>query len=262
MAARGRSVGGSPALSSGMSGRRRLPIPHEHDRRAPDAKTEASALPVYFCGRNSVTFQLLGLIHPRLRTLVLMQEFLQQRGKALEVRVGTAIPSEMIAGLEDDREATEYLRLRTYLLSYRGKKEISIPTKVRSVIPRKAQEAIISAVPQSLLARDIEALPPAQLLSESNEFVVYAARANEMPHLLEEVGRLREVTFRDAGEGTGKSADLDQFDDYYWHLLLWNKEKWETGGPTVPVIRTRSFAAMESRASTQIPYSAMTSACS
>ena len=193
-------------------------------------KTGASALPVYFCGRNSVTFQLLGLIHPRLRTLVLMQEFLQQRGKTLEVRVGTVIPAEMIAGLDDDREATEYLRLRTYLLSYRGKKEISIPTKVRSVMPRKAQETIISAVPQSLLVRDIESFPSQQLLTESNEFAVYAARAAEMPHLLEEIGRLREVTFRDAGEGTGKSADLDQFDDYYWHLLLWSKEKRELAG--------------------------------
>ncbi len=193
-------------------------------------KTGANALPVYFCGHNSVTFQLLGLIHPRLRTLVLMQEFLQQRGKKLEVRVGTSIPAELIAGIEDDREATEYLRLRTYLLSYRGKKEISIPTKMRSVLPRKAQETIVAAVPQNLLVRDIEALPTTQLLTESSEFAVYAARAAEIPNLLEELGRLREVTFRAAGEGTGKSTDLDQFDSYYWHLLLWSKEKQELVG--------------------------------
>jgi putative hemolysin len=193
-------------------------------------KTGANALPVYFCGHNSVTFQLLGLIHPRLRTLVLMQEFLQQRGKKLEVRVGTSIPAELIAGIENDREATEYLRLRTYLLSYRGKKEISFPSKMRSVLPRKAQETVASAVPQSLLVRDIESLPPKQLLTESSEFAVYAARAAEMPYLLEELGRLREVTFRAAGEGTGKSADLDQFDSYYWHLLLWSKEKKELAG--------------------------------
>src|SRR6266404_2792926 len=190
-------------------------------------KTGASALPVYFCGHNSVTFQLLGLIHPRLRTLVLMQEFLQQRGKKLEVRVGTPIPAELIAGIENDREATEYLRLRTYLLSYRGKKEISFPTKMRSVMPRKAQETIVSAVPQRSLVRDIESLPPGHLLTETNEFAVYAARAAEMPNLLDELGRLREVTFRAAGEGTGKSTDLDQFDSYYWHLLLWSKEKQE-----------------------------------
>src|ERR1700687_3772646 len=100
-------------------------------------KTRATALPVYFCGHNSMTFQLLGMIYPRLRTLVLMQEFLQQRGKRLEVRVGTSVPAELIAGIENDREATEYLRLRTYLLSYRGKKPVSLPTKMRAVLPKK-----------------------------------------------------------------------------------------------------------------------------
>jgi putative hemolysin len=48
--------------------------------------------------------------------------------------------------------------------------------------------------------------------------------------LLREVGRLREVTFRQAGEGTGKCFDLDRFDRYYWHLLLWNKTKRELVG--------------------------------
>lgn len=193
-------------------------------------KTGASALPVYFCGRNSVTFQLLGLIHPRLRTLVLMQEFLQQRGKKVEVRVGTAIPSNLISSIDGDQEATEYLRLRTYLLAYRGRKELSIPTKVRAVLPRKSQEAIVPPVPQGLLESDLTAMPPEALLTETNEFAVYAARAPEMPHLLEELGRLREVTFRAAGEGTGKRTDIDHFDAYYWHLLLWSKEKRELVG--------------------------------
>lgn len=193
-------------------------------------RTGASALPVYFCGRNSVTFQLLGLLHPRLRTLVLMQEFLQQRGKKVEVRVGTAIPSSLITSIESDKEATEYLRLRTYLLAYRGRKELSIPTKVRAVLPRKAQEPIAPPVPQGLIESDLAALSPEALLTENNEFAVYAARAPEMPHLLEELGRLREVTFRAAGEGTGKRTDIDQFDDYYWHLLLWSKEKQELVG--------------------------------
>jgi putative hemolysin len=193
-------------------------------------KTGASALPVFFCGHNSVTFQLLGLIHPRLRTLLLMQEFLQQQGKNVQVRVGSPIPSELIRNLDNDEEATEYLRLRTYLLSYRGKKKLSLPTKMRAALPRKPQETIAPAVPQSLVLDDIHALPPERLLAENSEFAVYAARAEEMSHLLEELGRLREVTFRAAGEGTGKRLDIDHFDSYYWHLLLWGKEKQELVG--------------------------------
>lgn len=193
-------------------------------------KTGASALPVYFCGRNSVTFQLLGLINPRLRTLFLLQEFLQQREKNVQVRIGNAIPSELIANLDNDEEATEYLRLRTYLLSYRGKRPISLPTKVRSALPRKSQEAIAAEVPPQFVISDIAALPPDRLLVDSADFAVYAARAAELPHALDELGRLREITFRAAGEGSGHAADLDHFDSYYWHILLWNKEKQEIAG--------------------------------
>jgi putative hemolysin len=193
-------------------------------------KTGASALPVYFCGRNSVTFQLLGLINPKLRTLFLLQEFLQQREKDVQIRIGGAIPSELIANLDCDEEATEYLRLRTYLLSYRGKKTISLPSKMRSALPRKPQEQIASEVPSRFVVHDIVALPAGRLLVENAEFAVYAARASELPHLLDELGRLREITFRAAGEGTGRSSDIDQFDGYYWHLLLWSKEKQELAG--------------------------------
>src|ERR1019366_2772503 len=122
--------------------------------------------------RNSVTFQLLGLINPRLRTLFLLQEFLQQREKDVQVRIGGAIPSELIANLDNDEEATEYLRLRTYLLSYRGKKPISLPSKVRSALPRKAREPIAAEVPAQFVINDIAALPAERLLIENDEFAV------------------------------------------------------------------------------------------
>ena len=180
----------------------------------------ASALPVYFCGRNSAAFQVLGFINPRLGTLFLLQEFLQQREKSIQIRIGNAIPSELIANLDNEEEATEYLRLRTYLLSYRGKKPISLPAKMLSAFPRKAQEPIAEEVPARFVITDIAALPGDRLLVENTEFAVYAARASEVSHALNELGRLREVTFRAAGEGTGHSTDLDRFDAYYWHLLL------------------------------------------
>lgn len=193
-------------------------------------KTGASALPVYFCGRNSGRFQVLGLINPRLRTLFLLAEFLQQREKNVEIRIGNAIPHDLIANLDNDEEATEYLRLRTYLLSYRGKKAISLPAKMRAALPRKPQEKIAAEVPPRFVIEDIEALPAERLLTENAEFAAYAARASELPHALDELGRLREITFRAAGEGTGRATDLDRFDNYYWHILLWNKGKKEIAG--------------------------------
>jgi putative hemolysin len=192
--------------------------------------TGAAALPVYFCGRNSFGFQVVGMIHPRVRMAFLLQEFLQQSGKSVALRVGSAISADSIASIANDRTATEYLHWRTYLLAQRGKKQIQLPAALRSVLPHAGEEPITPGLPRELLLCDIQVLAERRCLVENGEFAVYAAQAPEIPHLLQEVGRLREVTFREAREGTGKRWDLDRFDRYYWHLLLWSKTKSELVG--------------------------------
>jgi putative hemolysin len=193
-------------------------------------RTGAAALPIYFCGRNSMSFHLFGMIHPRLRTAFLLQEFLQQKGRMVEVRVGSEIPSESLAGTKGDREVIEYLRWRTYLLARRSRTEKSWPATMQSTIAAKVQKTVAPAEPAELLATELLLLPKDRCLAESGDLAVYLVKANEVPRTLQELGRLREVTFRLAGEGTGKSRDLDRFDQYYWHVLLWNKAKQELVG--------------------------------
>jgi putative hemolysin len=193
-------------------------------------RTEAAALPIYFCGRNSVSFHLFGMIHPRLRTAFLLQEFLQQEGRAVEVRVGSEIPRESMAGMADDREVTEYLRWRTYLLARRSRPEKSWSVAVRSKISEKVQEPVAAAEPAEGLTEELDRLTSDRCLVENADLAVYLVKANETPRMLREIGRLREVTFRGAGEGTGKQLDLDRFDRYYWHVLLWHKTRRELVG--------------------------------
>lgn len=193
-------------------------------------RTGASVLPVFFCGHNSVGFQILGMFHPRLRTTLLLQEFLQQEGKTIEVRLGSEISNHCIAGIKDDREATTYLRWRTYLLWHRSKPKDSWTSVVRSRLALNAQQPLAPAVRPDLLAQELATLGPEFCLIESGDLAVYLVRAHEAPHLQQELGRLRELTFREAGEGTGRPLDLDRFDRYYWHLLLWNKSKQELVG--------------------------------
>jgi len=192
-------------------------------------KTGAAALPVYFCGQNSVGFQLVGMLHPRLRLAFLLLEFLQQQGREVALRIGGSIEAEAINEIPDDRHATEYLRWRTYLLAERGKTR-GLPTVWRAVLPKKRDVPVAAAVAADLLERELAKLPQDRGLVASAEFDAYAARAAEIPNVLKEIGRLREVTFRAAGEGTGHSTDLDRFDPNYWHLVLWNRVKREVIG--------------------------------
>lgn len=191
----------------------------------------ADALPVYFCGHNSMAFHVLGLVHPRLRTLRLVSEFLNQRGGTFEVRVGSTVPGAKLQAMPSDREGTEYLRWRTYLLAQRGQVEpTGIPAAMRAVLPRRSAEPIAPEVPKPLVVAEIEKLMKTGLLDETRDFAVVVAQAEEAPCVIQELGRLREVTFRAVGEGTGQATDLDRFDAYYSQLLLWSKENQELVG--------------------------------
>ena len=212
-------------------------------------RTNAAALPVYFCGHNGVGFQILGMIHPKLRSAFLLQEFLQHEGKAIKTRVGSAIPAHAVHAITDDREAIEYLRSRTYLLGKRSKGEKSWPQALRSALAAKIQEPLADAVSPQSLACEIEDLPADRFLAENGDFAVFVAQAKEIPQMLQEIGRLRELTFRRAGEGTGKSRDLDSFDEYYSHILLWNCARQELvggyrAGNTAEIVAGRGTAGL------------------
>lgn len=88
---------------------------------------------------------------------------------------------------------------------------------------------IAPPVAAELLAAEVDVLLHRRL-AESGDYALYSVEAREAPQLLQELGRLREATFRRAGEGTGRGLDLDRFDRYYWHLLLWNRAKRELVG--------------------------------
>jgi putative hemolysin len=96
-------------------------------------------------------------------------------------------------------------------------------------MPRR-QAQVIAPTARDLLARDVAALAPEQLIATQGDLAVYYAQAGQMPHLIREIGRLREITFRATGEGTGRDIDLDGFDPVYSHLFVWNSSRQEIVG--------------------------------
>ena len=185
----------------------------------------APVLPIFVPGQNGPLFQLAGLIHPRLRTLMLPRELLNKQNRTFPLRIGNLISAARLSGFTNNRSLVEYLRLRTYLL---GAVEENQPEHKN--VPAR-QPAVTAASPGAeLLAEEIAALPGEQLLVESGVYQVWQADARQIPHLLWEIGRLRELTFRLCGEGSGKEIDLDRFDQHYLHLFVWNRERQEIVG--------------------------------
>jgi len=121
------------------------------------------------------------------------------------------------------------LRWRTYLLAQRGAGK-NLASVLRPMLPKQRMDRLTRPIAAEALLSDVEKLRPDQILDDSREFTVFAAREHEIPSILPELGRLRELTFREAGEGTGRSTDLDTFDRYYTHIVLWSKLNQEPVG--------------------------------
>jgi len=194
-------------------------------------KTGAAAVPVYFDGRNSKLFHAAGLLHPMLRTVLLPREVFKKRGHKVEVRVGRSIPFPTLRSIASDTEMMAYLRLRTTMLRSRvGERPDVAARPVAKPIQSRSMEPVADATPVEQLCREIADLPADVLLTQQDNLQVFIAHAPQIPRILREIGRLRELTFRGVGEGTGKRLDIDEFDAHYQHLFVWNKAKREVVG--------------------------------
>lgn len=177
--------------------------------------------PIHFGGGNSAIFQTLGLLHPRMRTAMLSRELLNKRHRVIPVTIGRPIPAELVAEQDDDAALASFLRLSTYAL------------EARSLARRKASRQmseIDAAVPATLLEAEIECLKPTQMLATSSDTCVLFARASQIPWVLREIGRQREIAFRAVGEGTGRGSDLDKYDEHYVHIIAWQRTNREIAG--------------------------------
>jgi putative hemolysin len=183
-------------------------------------------VPIWFDGANSLIFQMLGMIHPELRTLRLPNEMLRMRGRSVRLRIGKPIPSKEINAFVSNEQLARFLRAKTYALGsgVQVRREQFRPLRVLS----RPKEVVAAQLPADL-DRELHALADKRLSSQG-EFDLYLAPSDRIPHMLQEIGRQREITFRAVGEGTNKRTDLDEFDLYYDHLFLWDREKKRLAG--------------------------------
>jgi putative hemolysin len=186
--------------------------------------TQACAVPVFFHGVNSATFQIAGVIHPRFRTVLLPRELLNKKGATIRIAIGRPVSAQSLARHGSDQEAIGYLHRRTLLLQARasGKR---FPFRIGPIHAR-----IAGSVSPQAMRQEAETLSAGNVLLESGPYAVCEAQAAEIPNTLREIGRLREIAFRKVGEGTGRSLDLDRFDKHYRHLWVWNRETDELCG--------------------------------
>jgi len=190
-------------------------------------KSEVPVVPIYFHAKNSAAFYRLAKLNDSLRTAKLPSEMLTQKNRKIKVRIGNPISvSDQKDHIELD-DYTNFIRRKTYMLSsgFNKKsllKNIHIPKQIK--IPRSPKE-IAGETEEYLMEAEIEfCREHDKRLLQSKNYEVFLAKREHIPNIVTEIGRLREITFRAIGEGTNNATDLDEFDDFYHHLFLYDNE--------------------------------------
>jgi len=177
-------------------------------------------VPLYFHGTNTRWVHLLGKINPILRSAKLPSELFNKKNKTIKIRIGTPVTLKEQSEFKDTSQFGRYLRARVYSLG--SALEVR---KFFNKQPGKKQrkpELVVEPVQSHILAEEVRIVKPEYELFTTKNYSVICAPTVAIPNLFNEIGRLREVTFREVGEGTNKSTDIDEYDFYYHHLFIWD----------------------------------------
>ncbi len=182
-------------------------------------KTNVPVIPINFLGRNRSNVNMMSVIHPLLKSNRLPQELFNRRNRLINIRIGKLIPVNDLDHFSNISQFGRFLRVKTYALG----STIDVKKFYRYQLKQQAEpEKIVDAISKEKLMEDVSNIPKEHFLFKVNNYRVFCVPSFEIPNILNELGRLREITFRDVGEGTNKSIDIDEFDLYYYHLFIWD----------------------------------------
>jgi len=172
-------------------------------------------VPTFVNGQNSKWFYRSERIYFKLRMALLAREVLNKNGQEIQIKMGNAITSHRIQQTASDIELAALARAQSY----------AVDPKWRSDWPETNQLAfqpVAEPISSDLLKQELFALPAQQCLVNYREFKVFFGYRQQMPNVVLEIARLRELVFREHNEGSGEAMDTDHFDDIYTHLLVFN----------------------------------------
>lgn len=189
-------------------------------------KAQVPVVPIYFHAKNSRFFYFLSKINDTLRTAKLPSELFSQKDRVIKVRIGKPISVAEQNEYGSLEAYSDFLRRKTYMLANPYEKEQNFLAAASSnlKIPKSPKEIALPATQDKIIAEVDELRKGDFRLLQSKNYEVFFTKADKIPNILHEIGRLREITFREVGEGTNEAIDLDTYDNYYYHMFLWDDE--------------------------------------
>lgn len=184
-------------------------------------KTNAPILPILIKAKNSALFYGLSSVYKPLGTMLLSHEMFNKENHEIAFHIGKAITFKSTRKLDLDKvKLAKRFRKHLYQLGKKDKK------KSKSLF--ETIETIAHPIKRKELKK---ALYQAELLGDTSDGKkIFLYDYDQDSPVMHEIGRLRELSFRSVEEGTGSSKDLDRFDCYYKHIVLWDEHDLEIVG--------------------------------
>ncbi len=181
-------------------------------------KTSSPILPIYIKASNSALFYAVSMLYKPMGTMLLVEEMFNKTDQELKFIVGSPIPSQsMSAHKLSNAELSQLFRKHIYNLAKKNK-----PSLFETI------ETVAHPVDSKALKK---ALYKSRMLGETKDGKkIFLYHYQDDCPVMQEIARLRELTFRTVEEGTGLSHDLDKYDVYYSHLVLWDENDLEIVG--------------------------------
>ena len=193
-------------------------------------KAQVPVVPMYFHAKNSKLFYNVSKIHPDLQTLMIPAEMVNKREKPIKIRIGRPVTPKILNEYEKPKELGEFLRKKVYMMKsyFEDRKSVAEFLKVKNLNISPKEEVVVQNIidetPLAEILADRENLrkKDGKMLFSNGDYEVYFTKFDEIPAMMREIGRQRELTFRAVGEGTNLPFDLDEYDKHYHHLILWD----------------------------------------
>jgi putative hemolysin len=180
-------------------------------------RAHAPILPVLLDGRNSALFYGVSTFLKTISAFMLVDEAYRQRASTLPIRIGELIPWRALEALAlPRREKIRHIASQVY----------GIGTK--RVVRLRTEKAVAHPEDRLALRRELHQAEVLGETADGKRILLFDGRASST--VMREVGRLRELSFRQVGEGTGKRRDIDAFDAWYRHVLLWDDDELQIVG--------------------------------
>lgn len=182
------------------------------------SKAHAPIVPIYVNARNSALFYGTSMLYKPLSTLLLVKEMFKHENNQIEFRVGEAVSYTTYNSLSHLPKPTQIKLFHKHLYQIGKNKEGLLPTEAAIAHPESRLELKAALNRCTVLGQTPDGKK------------IYLYHYHDESPIMREIGRLREISFRSVGEGTGHRRDIDRYDRHYHHLILWDPEDLEIVG--------------------------------